>query len=129
MASSSDFTAPTSDRRTGKVVDRAQAPVRRSHQLHRTRASQVCEGPIGDVVEIHRGLAESIARPYRRSVSGGGDLRQVAFQALVRVADSHEYRTEEDFLAHAVPAIRRAVRRYARDQGLLGAAPMPPRAM
>ena len=81
------------------------------------------------MVEIHRGLAESIARPYRRSVSGGGDLRQVAFQALVRVADSHEYRTEEDFLAHAVPAIRRAVRHYARDQGLLGAAPMPPRPM
>ncbi|QIK65260.1 sigma-70 family RNA polymerase sigma factor [Nocardioides sp. HDW12B] len=70
---------------------------------------------LGEVVELHLEVAESIASRYRRRGVAEDDLVQVAYLGLVKAARGFDVDAGHDFLAYAVPTIRGEVRRYFRD--------------
>ncbi|MFL6055880.1 MAG: sigma-70 family RNA polymerase sigma factor [Actinoallomurus sp.] len=70
-----------------------------------------------ELVEANMGVAQSIAARYRNRGIAGEDLEQVAYLALVRVAQTYDHGSGHDFMSYAVPSIRGEVRRYFRDHG------------
>jgi RNA polymerase sigma-B factor len=69
------------------------------------------------LVCANMGVAQSIAARYRNRGISDDDLEQVAYLALVRVAQTYDHSTGHDFMSYAVPSIRGEVRRHFRDQG------------
>ena len=74
-------------------------------------------GLLDELVEVHMGVAESIAARYRNRGLAEEDLQQVAYLALVRVAKTFDPNSGHDFMSYAVPSIRGEVRRHFRDHG------------
>ena len=70
-----------------------------------------------EVVLANLGVADAIARRYRRRGTSTDDLEQVARLALVKAARSFRPDRGHDFLSYAVPTIRGEVRRWFRDHG------------
>ncbi len=70
-----------------------------------------------EVVLANLGVADAIARRYRRRGTPTDDLEQVARLALVKAARSFSPDRGHDFLSFAVPTIRGEVRRWFRDHG------------
>ena len=70
-----------------------------------------------EVVLANLGVADAIARRYRRRGTPTDDLEQVARLALVKAARSFSPDRGHDFLSYAVPTIRGEVRRWFRDHG------------
>jgi RNA polymerase sigma-B factor len=70
-----------------------------------------------EVVLANLGVADAIARRYRRRGTPSDDLEQVARLALVKAARSFSPDRGHDFLSYAVPTIRGEVRRWFRDHG------------
>ena len=75
------------------------------------------EAILDELVRTNMGVARSIAARYRHRGVPLEDLEQVAYLALVRVADTYDASRGYDFMSYAVPSIRGEVRRYFRDQG------------
>ncbi len=72
---------------------------------------------IDEVVLLHLGLAESIARRYYRRGVERDDLLQVANLGLVNAAQRFDPGLGKDFVSFAVPTISGEVKRYFRDHG------------
>jgi len=66
-------------------------------------------------IELHLGVAHSIASRFRGRGVEADDLDQVAYLGLVKAARSYDPSTDTPFLAYAVPTIRGEVKRYFRD--------------
>ena len=86
------------------LLDSADSPDRRRELLH-------------ELIRLNMPVARSIAARYRRRGIPDEDLEQVAYLALVRVAQSYDHASGHDFLSYAVPSIRGEVRRHFRDVG------------
>ncbi len=72
---------------------------------------------IDEVVLLHLGLAESIARRYAGRGIERDDLLQVARLGLVAAAQRFDPSLGRDFVSFAVPTISGEVKRYFRDRG------------
>ena len=68
-----------------------------------------------DLVDLHAGLAHSIARRHSRGGRHDDDLAQVAMLGLVKAIDRFEPRRGVEFSSFATPTIRGEVRRHFRD--------------
>ena len=68
-----------------------------------------------DLVELHAGLAHSIARRHSRGGQHDDDLAQVAMLGLVKAIDRFDPGREVEFSSFATPTIRGEVRRHFRD--------------
>jgi RNA polymerase sigma-B factor len=68
-----------------------------------------------DLVELHAGLAHSIARRHSRGGQHDDDLAQVALLGLVKAVDRFEPGRGVEFSSFATPTIRGEVRRHFRD--------------
>jgi len=70
---------------------------------------------LDQAIELHLGVAHSIASRFRGRGVEADDLDQVAYLGLVKAARSFDPSTGTPFLAYAVPTIRGEVKRYFRD--------------
>jgi RNA polymerase sigma-B factor len=86
-------------------------------QLDEARGDERRRQLIDELIELNMPVARSIAVRYRRRGIADEDLEQVAYLALVRVAQNYDHSTGHDFLSYAVPSIRGEVRRHFRDVG------------
>jgi RNA polymerase sigma-B factor len=77
------------------------------------RAHQLRE----EVVLINRGVADAIAARFRNRGVPRGDLRQVAYEGLVKAVERFDPTVRRDLLTYAVPTIRGELQRHFRDQG------------
>ncbi|GAA0612939.1 SigB/SigF/SigG family RNA polymerase sigma factor [Kribbella sandramycini] len=66
-------------------------------------------------IELHLGVAHSIASRFRGRGVETDDLDQVAYLGLVKAARGFDPSSGTPFLAYAVPTIRGEVKRYFRD--------------
>ena len=69
------------------------------------------------VVLINRGVAEAVARRFRRRGIAQDDLNQVAYEGLTKAVTRFDPTLRNDLLTFAVPTIRGELQRYFRDQG------------
>ncbi|RYP79555.1 sigma-70 family RNA polymerase sigma factor, partial [Nocardioides guangzhouensis] len=72
---------------------------------------------LDEVVLLNADVAESVASRYRGRGIPTDDLRQVAYEGLVKAVHRFDPARRHDFLSFAVPTIRGEVQRYFRDQG------------
>jgi len=72
---------------------------------------------VNEIVEINRGVAESVAARYRNRGVAFEDLCQVAYVGLIRAVRQYDAERADDLLTYAVPTIRGEVQRYFRDHG------------
>jgi RNA polymerase sigma-B factor len=97
--------------------DRAQRTDEVLDLLGSARSRRRRQELIDELIRINMPVARSVAARYRRRGVADEDLEQVAYLALVKVADTYDHSKGHDFLSYAVPSIRGAIRRYFRDQG------------
>ena len=69
------------------------------------------------VVEMHLEVAASVAGRYRNRGIIEEDLRQAAYEGLVKASQRFDPTRRHDFLSFAVPTMRGEVQRYFRDHG------------
>jgi RNA polymerase sigma-B factor len=72
---------------------------------------------IDEVIVANLGVAQAIARRFRRRGIPDDDLDQVAYVALTRAAQKFDPAQERDFLTYAVPTISGELKRHFRDHG------------
>lgn len=72
---------------------------------------------LDEVIVINRGVAESVASRYYDRGVDREDLRQVAYEGLVKAVRRFDPATRNDLLTFAVPTIRGELLRYFRDRG------------
>jgi RNA polymerase sigma-B factor len=70
-----------------------------------------------EVIVINRGVAEALADRYRGRGVPPEDLRQVAYEGLVKAVRRFDCSLDHDLLTFAVPTIRGELQRYFRDLG------------
>ena len=75
------------------------------------------ESLLDEVVLANRTVAESLARRFRNRGIDDDDLRQVAYEALVKAVRRFDPSQDRDLLSYAVPTIRGELRRHFRDHG------------
>ena len=75
------------------------------------------ESLLDQVVLANRPVAESLARRFRNRGIDDDDLRQVAYEALVKAVRRFDPSQDRDLLSYAVPTIRGELRRHFRDHG------------
>ena len=111
------------DHATSSASVRTPERTDRAHRTHDVLDRMVdTEGPsrealVEELIEINMPVAQAVARRYRHRGIPVEDLEQVAYLALVRVANAFDSTRGHDFLSYAVPSMRGEVRRYFRDQG------------
>src|SRR3954470_12533036 len=71
---------------------------------------------LAEVVLANRGVAEAVARRYRNRGVDEEDLRQVAYEGLVRAVSRYDAERADDLLTYAVPVIRGGIQRHFRDR-------------
>lgn len=72
---------------------------------------------VEEVILLNQCVAESIASRYARRGIPEEDLRQVAYEGLVKAVKRFDPTRDKDLLTYAVPTIRGEIRRYFRDLG------------
>lgn len=70
-----------------------------------------------EIILINRCVAESIAHRYNERGIASDDLRQTAYEGLVKAVHRFDPSHQKDLLTFAVPTIRGELRRYFRDHG------------
>jgi RNA polymerase sigma-B factor len=70
-----------------------------------------------EVILLNRCVAESIAVRYAGRGIASDDLRQVAYEGLVKAVQRFDPESGKDLLTFAVPTIRGELRRHFRDHG------------
>jgi RNA polymerase sigma-B factor len=93
--------------RTADLLDRAAAcsdEIQREHLLNQ-------------VILLNRGVAEAVASRYHGRGISRDDLRQVAYEGLVKAVHRFDPATRNDLLTFAVPTIRGELLRHFRDHG------------
>jgi RNA polymerase sigma-B factor len=116
------MTSPRTRTRSHERLDRARRTDEIVAELAELDPSDLDDrvrrlGLLDELVEVHMGVAESIAARYRHRGLAEEDLQQVAYLALVRVAKTFDPTSGHDFMSYAVPSIRGEVRRHFRDHG------------
>lgn len=86
-------------------------------RAHRTRDPRRRHSLLEQVVLINRGVAEAVASRYRNRGVAMDDLRQVAYEGLVKAVSRFDPTMEKDLLTYAVPTIRGELQRHFRDHG------------
>lgn len=71
---------------------------------------------LADVVVVNRRVADAVAMRYRDRGVDLEDLRQAAYEGLVKAVHGYDAGRAEDLLTFAVPTIRGEVRRHFRDR-------------
>jgi len=97
--------------------DRGERTERVLDQLDDARDDDQRKELVAELIRLNMPVARSIAVRYRRRGIAEEDLEQVAYLALVRVANTYDHSTGHDFLSYAVPSIRGEIRRHFRDVG------------
>jgi RNA polymerase sigma-B factor len=69
------------------------------------------------VVLLHLEVADSVASRYRNRGITEDDLRQAAYEGLVKATHRFDPCLRHDFLSYAVPTMRGEVQRFFRDHG------------
>ena len=72
---------------------------------------------LDEVVVLNLCVAESIAQRYSGRGVAAEDLRQVAYEGLVKAVSRFDPANDKDLLSYAVPTVRGEIRRYFRDHG------------
>ncbi|MFS3129816.1 sigma-70 family RNA polymerase sigma factor [Nocardioides sp. Bht2] len=72
---------------------------------------------LDEVILLNRCVAESIAHRYSERGISADDLRQTAYEGLVKAVHRFDPARQKDLLTFAVPTIRGELRRYFRDHG------------
>nr|WP_281386783.1 SigB/SigF/SigG family RNA polymerase sigma factor [Jiangella mangrovi] len=72
---------------------------------------------LDEVVLLHLGLAEAIAKRYYRRSLENDDILQVANLGLVNAATRFDPEVGKDFVSFAVPTIAGEIKRHFRDHG------------
>lgn len=105
---------------TARTTDDREARIRRTAELFE-RADEVGpqaqEAILDEIILINRPVAESIAARYFGRGIAPDDLRQTAYEGLVKAVHRFDRGKERDLLSFAVPTIRGEIRRYFRDHG------------
>lgn len=70
-----------------------------------------------EIILLNRCVADSIARRYGERGISADDLRQTAYEGLVKAVQRFDPTRQRDLLTFAVPTIRGELRRYFRDHG------------
>jgi RNA polymerase sigma-B factor len=117
VASTSLVTRPTPSNHLHERHDRAQRTEVVLARLDSARDDRHRSDLLDELIRLNMPVARSIAARYRRRGIPDEDLEQVAYLALVRVAQSYDHSSGHDFLSYAVPSIRGEVRRHFRDVG------------
>ncbi|CAM3157270.1 sigma-70 family RNA polymerase sigma factor [Nocardioides dubius] len=85
------------------------------------QAAQVTEDEraalLEEIILLNRCVAESIAYRYNDRGIAADDLRQTAYEGLVKAVHRFDPAQQKDLLTFAVPTIRGEIRRYFRDHG------------
>lgn len=93
---------------------------RRTHDLltraHRCADPAEREQLFDEVIIINRGVAEAVASRYQGRGVSAEDLRQSAYEGLVKAVHKFDPHMRPDLLTYAVPTIRGEVQRWFRDQ-------------
>ena len=97
--------------------DRGERTERVLGQLDDARDGDQRKELVAELIRLNMPVARSIAVRYRRRGIAEEDLEQVAYLALVRVANTYDHSTGHDFLSYAVPSILGALRKQFRDSG------------
>jgi len=106
-------------RSTTPTISRAERSLRTDELL---RAAQDCtdaarrEQLLDEAVVINLGVAEAVANRYRNRGVPDEDLRQAAYEGLVKAVQRFDPSVRPDLLTYAVPTIRGEVQRWFRDQ-------------
>ena len=72
---------------------------------------------LNEVIVLNRGVAEAVASRYQGRGVARDDLRQVAYEGLVKAVRRFDPATRNDLLTYAVPTIRGELLRHFRDHG------------
>lgn len=118
------MTTPCAPRPSGVTSSRRRLREERSDRTSTLlEALARCADPaerddlVNEIVEINRGVAESVAARYRNRGVAFEDLCQVAYVGLIRAVRQYDAERADDLLTYAVPTIRGEVQRYFRDHG------------
>ncbi|MCL2541013.1 MAG: sigma-70 family RNA polymerase sigma factor [Nocardioidaceae bacterium] len=76
-----------------------------------------CRQLRSDLVVVNCGVAEAVARRYRRRGIDDDDLTQTAYEGLVKAVDRFDPARRRNLLSYAVPVMRGEIQRYFRDHG------------
>jgi RNA polymerase sigma-B factor len=100
-------------------VSRAERS-RRTHELileaHATEDADLRAQLLDEVIVLNRCVAEAVANRYRGRGVAIDDLRQSAYEGLIRAVHNFDPIVRPDLLTYAVPTIRGHVQRWFRDQ-------------
>lgn len=91
-----------------------------AHLLARAAATDdpdLREDLLADVVLLNAEVADAVASRYRNRGIPDEDLKQAAYEGLVKAVHRFDPSLETDLLSYAVPTIRGEVQRYFRDSG------------
>jgi len=108
------ISVPTHQRERRDRADRTEEVLA---QLDEAQSDEHRRALVDQLIRLNMPVARSIAVRYRRRGIANEDLEQVAYLALVRVAQNYDHASGHDFLSYAVPSIRGEVRRHFRDIG------------
>lgn len=112
MVAQSSFSSSQSQGREARVRRTAQLFEQAAHHNPTERDSVLQE-----IILLNRPVAESIAARYFGRGIAPEDLRQTAYEGLVKAVRRFDASKERDLLSFAVPTIRGEIRRYFRDHG------------
>lgn len=72
---------------------------------------------LGEIILLNRCVADSIAMRFAGRGVATEDLKQVAYEGLVKAVRRFDPTRDHDLLSYAVPTIRGEIRRHFRDHG------------
>lgn len=105
---------------SASITDRRDARICRTVELFEQLddlGSKTRDEVLNEIILINRPVAESIASRYFGRGIPPEDLRQTAYEGLVKAVHRFDRAKERDLLSFAVPTIRGEIRRYFRDHG------------
>ncbi len=112
---------PTAHRPDGdRGVSRAERSARTAELLDKAgKCTDAAERDdiLNEVIVLNRGVAEAVASRYQGRGVARDDLRQVAYEGLVKAVRRFDPETRNDLLTYAVPTIRGELLRHFRDHG------------
>jgi RNA polymerase sigma-B factor len=102
-----------------RLATRAERSDETRHLLERAHACP--PGPrrdalLDEVVLVNREVADAVASRYRGRGVADDDLRQAAYEGLVKAVRKFDPAVRPDLLTYAVPTMRGEVQRWFRDQ-------------
>jgi RNA polymerase sigma-B factor len=98
-------------------VERADTTEELLALAERTDDDRIRQGLLEDVILLNRGVADAVASRYRGRGVAIEDLRQAAYEGLVKAVNRWDPSHGKPLLTYAVPTIRGELQRHFRDHG------------